>query len=78
VGAIMMVYLHGGDWHSIRKALKIIGAPTTSEELGISKKKIIEALVKAQEIRPERYTILGENGLTEDAAKKIAKITGVI
>jgi glycerol-1-phosphate dehydrogenase [NAD(P)+] len=78
VGAIMMVYLHGGDWKKIRNALKRIGAPTTSEELGISKKKIVEALVKAQEIRPERYTILGEKGLTEEAAKKLAKTTGVI
>lgn len=78
VGAIMMVYLHGGDWEKIRDALKKIGAPTTSEELGVSKKKIVEALVRAQEIRPERYTILGETGLTNDAAKRLAKITGVI
>ena len=78
VGAIMMVYLHGGDWEKVRDALKKIGAPVTSEELGVSKKKIIEALVRAQEIRPERYTILGETGLTKDAAKKLAKITGVI
>jgi len=78
VGAIMMVYLHGGDWMQIRDALKKIGSPTTSEELGISKKKIVEALSRAQEIRPERYTILGEQGLTMDAAKKLAKTTGVI
>jgi len=78
VGAIMIVYLHGGNWKKIKEALKTIGAPTTSEELGISKKKIVEALVRAHEIRPERYTILGETGLTEDAAKKVAKITGVI
>ena len=78
VGAIMMMYLHGGNWEKIRDVLKKIGAPTTSEELGVSKKKIVEALVRAQEIRPERYTILGENGLTEDAAKKVAKTTGVI
>ena len=78
VGAIMMVYLHGGDWEKIRNSLKKIGAPTTSEELGVSRKKIIEALVRAQEIRPERYTILGETGLTVDAAKKLAKDTGVI
>jgi glycerol-1-phosphate dehydrogenase [NAD(P)+] len=78
VGAIMMVNLHGGDWEKIRNALKKIGAPTTSEELGVSKKKIIEALVRAQEIRPERYTILGETGLTVDAAKRLAKTTGVI
>ena len=78
VGSIMMVYLHGGDWKSIRDTLKKIGAPVTSEELGVSKKKILEALVKAHEIRPERYTILGETGLTEEAAKKVAKTTGVI
>lgn len=78
IGAIMMVYLHGGDWKQIRDALKKIGAPITSRELGISKKKIIEALVHAQEIRPERYTILGEKGLTEEAAKKLAKTTDVI
>ena len=78
VGAIMMVYLHGGNWQQIKDTLKKVGAPTTSEELGVSKKKIVEALVRCQEIRPERYTILGETGLTEDAAKKLAKITGVI
>ena len=78
VGAIMMVYLHGGDWEKIRDTLKKIGAPTTSEELGVSKRKIVEALVRAHEIRPERYTILGETGLTPEAAKKVAKITGVI
>jgi len=78
IGAIMMVYLHGGEWEKIKNALKKIGAPTTSEEIGVSKKKIVEALVRAQEIRPERYTILGETGLTKDAAKRLAKITGVI
>jgi glycerol-1-phosphate dehydrogenase [NAD(P)+] len=78
IGAIMMIYLHGGDWELIKRTLKKIGAPTTSEELGVSKKKIIEALIRAHEIRPERYTILGETGLTEDAAKKLAKTTGVI
>jgi glycerol-1-phosphate dehydrogenase [NAD(P)+] len=78
IGAIMMVYLHGGNWEKIRDSLKKIGAPVTSEELGVSKKKIVEALVRAQEIRADRYTILGENGLTEAAAKKLAKITGVI
>jgi glycerol-1-phosphate dehydrogenase [NAD(P)+] len=78
VGAIMMVNLHGGNWEKLRDTLKKIGAPTTSQELGVSKKKIIEALVRAQEIRPDRYTILGETGLTRDAAIRLAKTTGVI
>lgn len=78
VGAIMMMYLHGEDWEEIRNFLKTIGAPTTAKELRIPKKKIVEALLNAQKIRPERYTILGEQGLTYDAAKKLAKITDVI
>jgi glycerol-1-phosphate dehydrogenase [NAD(P)+] len=78
VGAIMMMYLHGENWKEIKNFLKTIGAPTSAKELGIPKKKIIEALLNAQKIRQERYTILGEQGLTYDAAKKLAKITGVI
>jgi len=78
VGAILMTYLHGGDWELIKDTLKKIGAPTTSEGLGVSKKKIVEALVRSTEIRPERYTILGERGLTEEAAHALAKNTGVI
>jgi glycerol-1-phosphate dehydrogenase [NAD(P)+] len=78
VGAIMMMYLHGEDWEEIRDFLQTIGAPTTAKELRIPKKKIIEALLTAPSIRPERYTILGEQGLTPEAAKKLAKITGVI
>ena len=78
VGAIMMLYLHGEDWKSVRDTLKEIGAPTNAKELGIPKKKIIEALVKAHSMRSDRYTILGEGGLTKEAAKNIAKKTGVI
>ena len=78
VGAIMMMYLHGEDWEEIRNFLRTIGAPTTAKELRIPKKKIVEALLNAQKIRPERYTILGEQGVTYDAAKKLAKITDVI
>ncbi len=78
VGTIMMMYLHGGDWKGIREVLKKIGAPIDAKSLGIEKKYIIEALKKANQIRPERYTILGDSGLTEEAAKKLAKKTKVI
>jgi glycerol-1-phosphate dehydrogenase [NAD(P)+] len=77
VGTIMMMYLHGGNWQEIRDALKKIGAPVTAEELGIEDKYIIEALLQAHTIRPERYTILG-SGLTPSAAEKVARITKVI
>lgn len=77
VGTIMMMYLHGGNWQEIRSALKTIGAPINASELGIGEEYIIEALLHAHEIRPERYTILG-TGLTQEAAEKVAKITKVI
>jgi glycerol-1-phosphate dehydrogenase [NAD(P)+] len=77
IGTIMMMYLHGGNWQEIRDALKKIGAPVTAEELGIDDKYIVEALLRAHSIRPERYTILG-SGLTPSAAEKVARITKVI
>ncbi len=78
VGSIMMMHLHGGDWKRIRDALRTIGAPTTAEELGIEDGHIIEALLRAKNIRPERYTILDRVKLSHKDAKNLAEETGVI
>ena len=78
IGTIMMMYLHGGDWEFIRNTLKTIKAPTTAYELNLEPKYIIEALTIAHTIRKERYTILGDRGLTKDAAEELATATGVI
>jgi len=78
VGTIIMAYLHGLNWKKIRETLKRVGAPTNAYELEIDPGFIIEALTIAHTIRPERYTILGKDGLTKEAAEKAAKITGVI
>ncbi|MGA2784497.1 MAG: NAD(P)-dependent glycerol-1-phosphate dehydrogenase [Candidatus Bathyarchaeia archaeon] len=78
VGTILCAYLHGANWQLIKDVLHTIGAPTTAKELGISSQHILEALTKAHSIRPERYTILGESGLTKEAAERVASITGVI
>jgi len=78
VGTIIMAYLHGLKWQKIRETLKRVGAPTNAYELGVDPEFIIEALTIAHTIRPERYTILGKDGLTKEAAEKAAKITGVI
>ncbi len=78
VGTIMMLYLHGRNWRRVRKALRKMGAPTTARELGVKDVDIVKALTIAHTLRPERYTILGERGLTWEAAEKLARITGVI
>jgi glycerol-1-phosphate dehydrogenase [NAD(P)+] len=77
VGSIMMMYLHGGDWRAIRDALRKLGAPTTAAQLGVKREPVVEALVKAHLIRPDRYTILGDSGLAPDAAEELVRVTGV-
>lgn len=78
VGTIMMSYLHGRKWRKIKRLLKRVGAPVTAKELGVTNEEVVEALVNAAKIRPERYTILGEKGLSYAAAERLAKSTGVI
>ncbi len=78
VGTIMMSYIHGLKWRRIKKLMQEAGAPTTAREIGVDDEEVIQALVMAAKIRPERYTILGEKGLTREAAEKVARATGVI
>jgi glycerol-1-phosphate dehydrogenase [NAD(P)+] len=78
VGSILMMKLHGGDWERIRATLQKVGAPVTAKELKIPAATVIEALQGAHKIRPDRYTILGDKGLSKDQAIKLAKATGVV
>jgi glycerol-1-phosphate dehydrogenase [NAD(P)+] len=77
LGTIMMMYLHGGDWKMIKRALMLVGAPTTAADAGLEAENVIEALTNAHEIRPERYTIL-DTGLNRIAAVRAAEVTGII
>jgi len=71
IGAIMMAKLQGQDWKTIIKTLKNVGAPTTA-------KQVVKALTMAQDLRPERYTILKEVEMTKNKALSLAKSTKVI
>lgn len=73
IGSIMTMYLHNGDWRSIRESLRRIGAPTKPQEVGISDEQIVEALLAARTIRPERYTIL-DIGLTKESAQTLVSM----
>ncbi|KZX14035.1 NAD(P)-dependent glycerol-1-phosphate dehydrogenase [Methanobrevibacter curvatus] len=78
VGTILIMALYGGNWQCIKNALKTMGAPVNAHELGIDEEDIIDALTNAHNIRKERYTILGDRGLSRSAAKNLAVKTGVI
>ncbi|MBA4451681.1 MAG: NAD(P)-dependent glycerol-1-phosphate dehydrogenase [Nitrosopumilaceae archaeon] len=78
IGSIMMAKLQGQDWKKIIKSLKEVGAPTTAKQVGLTEDQIVDALMIAQELRPERYTILKEIEMTEQKAMNLAKSTKVI
>lgn len=77
VGSIMMMKLHGEDWRKTRKALRTVGCPVNTKELGIEPEYIIKALSTAHEIRPNRYTVL-RDGLSQKEAENLAEETEVI
>jgi len=78
IGSIMIAKLQGQDWKKITKTLKDVGAPTTAKQIGLKPDVIIKALIMAQGLRPERYTILKEIKMTEQRALNLAKSTKVI
>jgi len=78
IGAIMMAKLQGQDWKKIIKTLKNVGAPTTAKKIGLKPETLAEALIIAQSLRPERYTILKEVNMTKRKALALAKSTRVI
>ncbi len=78
LGTIMMSKLQRGDWRSVRTALRNVHAPITASEVGLEKAQVVEALVRASAIRPERYTVLSHQKLDRKSAKSLAESTGVI
>ena len=78
LGTIMMAKLQGGDWRLVRSALKNVHAPTRASEFGVEDENVVEALMRASSIRPERYTILSRYKLTKKKALELAESTGAV
>ncbi|HXV51090.1 MAG TPA: sn-glycerol-1-phosphate dehydrogenase [Nitrosopumilaceae archaeon] len=78
IGSIMMAKLQGQDWKKFEKTLKDVGAPTTAKQIGLDSNTLAKALTIAQDLRPERYTILKEIKMTPKKAIELAKSTRVL
>jgi len=78
IGTIMMAKLHGMDWRRVRSALRIVGAPVEASQIGVDDSKVVESLVRASSIRPDRYTILSKRKLSRASARALARATGVV
>jgi glycerol-1-phosphate dehydrogenase [NAD(P)+] len=78
IGTILMAKLHDLEWEKIRRALKEVHAPTCASDIGLSDIQVINALVNAKSIRPDRYTILSKVKMNERQARELATSTHVI
>ena len=78
IGTIIMSKLHGLDWDEIRDSLRKIGAPVTCKALNVDKDQMIDALLLARTIRPERYTILSKNNYDKNDFKEVIEETGIL
>jgi len=78
IGTILMAKLHGLQYEKIIQALTNLGAPTKASQLNIRENEVIQALLIAQSLRPERYTILSKTRLNKTSAYELAKSVRVI
>lgn len=78
IGTIIMSKLHSLDWDEIRDSLSKIGAPVTCKALNVDKDQMIDALLLARTIRPERYTILSKNNYDKNDFKEVIEETGIL
>lgn len=78
IGTIMMAKLHGLDWERVSGTLNDVGAPITAKQIGLSEDHVVKALVMAQSLRPDRYTILSKTKMTSEKARELARSVRVI
>jgi glycerol-1-phosphate dehydrogenase [NAD(P)+] len=78
IGTIMMAKLHGLDWLKIAQTLENVGAPTKAHQINLTEEHVVKALITAQSLRPDRYTILSKVRMDEKSAFDLAKSAEVI
>jgi len=78
IGTIIMSYLHGANWRRVKQALETAKCPVTAKQLGMDADIFLEALMKAKQIKPERYTIIEHINFDKKIAKNALETTGVI
>lgn len=77
VATIFTLYLHRGNWRKIKDSLAAMGAPHKIEHINTDIDLFVEAVKKAPEIRPDRFTILHKMNLTRSEIVNILETTGL-
>lgn len=78
VATIFTSWLHNAKWAKVRESLRILGAPHTLKDINVDADLFAEAVLKAPQIRKERYTILHKAPLTRPQIFRILEETMLI
>ena len=78
LGTIIMSKLYDMDFEAIIAVLENVKAPVKANQINLSEKDIVQSLLIAQGMRPERYTILSKTKLDKKSAYELAKSAKVI
>lgn len=77
VASILTTFLQKGDWEELKHTLLKIGAPTKASEIGLTEEEFITAVTQAHNLRKDRFTILGDKGISVTRAEDICIKTGI-
>ena len=66
------------DFEGIIDILENVKAPVKANQIKLTEKDVVQSLVIAQDLRPERYTILSKTKLDKKSAYELAKSAKVI
>jgi glycerol-1-phosphate dehydrogenase [NAD(P)+] len=78
LGTIIMSKLYGMDFERIIDVLENVKAPVKANQINLTEKDVVQSLLIAQDLRPERYTILSKTKLDKKSAYELAKSAKVI
>jgi glycerol-1-phosphate dehydrogenase [NAD(P)+] len=78
LGTIIMSKLYGMDFERIIAVLENVKAPVKANQINLTEKDVVQSLLIAQDLRPERYTILSKTKLDKKSAYELAKSAKVI
>ena len=73
-----MSKLYGMDFEAIIAVLENVKAPVKANQIKLTDKDVVQSLLIAQDLRPERYTILSKTKLDKKTASELAKSAKVI
>ncbi len=71
LSTVFIAYLYGMNWKKIKDKMYQVGLPVAFSDIGITRKEVLDAVIMAPTLRPERYTILHKLKLTKDDVLKI-------